>query len=104
MRIIHPRPELGRQKALGVDFIDGTATVESLHPERERALTQHGFTILEEIEGVKLEDLTKAELLDIAATENVELPAKATKAEIIEALHTSPQIPVIGADDLPPES
>lgn len=45
MRIIHPRPQLGRQSALGVDFVDGIATVESLHPERELALVQHGFTV-----------------------------------------------------------
>lgn len=45
IRITHPRPQAGRQSALGVEFIDGTAQVESLHPEREQALTQHGFTI-----------------------------------------------------------
>lgn len=45
LRITHPRPQLGRQKDLGVEFIDGVALVESLHPERELALTQHGFTI-----------------------------------------------------------
>lgn len=41
----HPRPELGRQVFIGVEFVDGVATVESLHPEREAALLQHGFTI-----------------------------------------------------------
>lgn len=43
--IRHPRPEAGRQVFIGVDFVDGVATVDSLHPERERALIQHGFTI-----------------------------------------------------------
>lgn len=50
MRILHPRPEQGRQKALGVEFRDGVAVVEDLHPERERALLQHGFTIERELE------------------------------------------------------
>mgnify|MGYP001553901316 CR=1 FL=1 len=45
LRITHPRPQLGRQKDLGIDFIDGVATVDELHPERELALDQHGFTI-----------------------------------------------------------
>ncbi|MFL2001440.1 hypothetical protein [Microbacterium sp. A1-JK] len=102
LRITHPAPALGRQEFLGVDFIDGVAHVDSLHPERELALTQHGATIFEEIEGVKLEDLTKAELSYIAATENVELPAKATKAQMIDALHNAPGIPVLGAGDAVP--
>ena len=45
MRIIHPRPQDGRQSDFGVEFVDGVAEVESLHPERELALLQHGFTI-----------------------------------------------------------
>lgn len=45
MLIKHPRPALGRQKAFGVEFVDGVAHVDSLHPERERALTLHGFAI-----------------------------------------------------------
>lgn len=45
MRITHPRPQDGHQEALGVTFVDGVAQVESLHPERELALLQHGFTI-----------------------------------------------------------
>lgn len=45
IRITHPRPERGRQHALGVEFIDGVATVNELHPERELALVQHGHTV-----------------------------------------------------------
>ncbi|MEJ6554033.1 hypothetical protein PQI51_03220 [Microbacterium esteraromaticum] len=103
MRINHPAPQLGRQEFLGIEFVDGVARVDDLHPERARALAQHGATIFEEVEGVKLEELTKAELIDIAATENIDVPAKATKAEIITALHTAPEIPVIGSGDLPLE-
>lgn len=46
LRITHPHPEEGRQVAFGVEFVDGVATVESLHPERALALTQHGHTIV----------------------------------------------------------
>lgn len=106
MRIIHPRPELGRQKALGVEFIDGFATVESLHLERELALRQHGYKIEADLEvaapfqealGEPIIDLTMltiAELRDIAETEGVDLPSKARKDEIVEILsHTSAPLP-----------
>lgn len=46
IRIIHPRPAAGRQSAFQVDFVDGVAEVEALHPERELALKQHGFTLI----------------------------------------------------------
>lgn len=45
MLIKHPRPQLGRQNAFGVEFVDGVAHVDSLHPVRELALRQHGYTI-----------------------------------------------------------
>lgn len=44
MRIIHPHPVLGSQTFIGVEFSDGFAVVDSLHPEVEAALIQHGFT------------------------------------------------------------
>jgi len=106
MRIIHPRPALGRQRALGVEFTDGVATVESLHPERELALLQHGYTIEAdpEVEApyhaglgeaiVDLTSLTVPQLREIAEADGVDLPVKARKAEIIEILsRTSEPIP-----------
>lgn len=45
MRILHPHPELGAQKFIGVLFRDGVAVVDELHPETVAALIQHGFTI-----------------------------------------------------------
>lgn len=45
IRIMHPSPQSGRQTAFQVEFVDGVADVESLHPERALALAQHGFTI-----------------------------------------------------------
>jgi hypothetical protein len=95
IRITHPRPVAGRQTAFQVDFVDGWAEVESLHPERELALTQHGFIVAEVIEGTPLEALTKQELRDIAKDAGIELPAKATKPEIIAAINASPNIPVL---------
>jgi hypothetical protein len=108
MRIIHPRPEQGRQTDLGVSFVDGVATVESLHPERELALLQHGFTIAPDLEveapfhaalGEEIIDLTAltiAELREIAAVEGIDLPAKARKDEIV-ALLGSISEPIPGA-------
>ncbi|WP_341935337.1 hypothetical protein MRBLWO14_000984 [Microbacterium sp. LWO14-1.2] len=106
MRITHPRPELGRQRALGVEFRDGVATVESLHPERELALRQHGFTIeadpeveapFQEALGepiIDLTSLTVPKLRKLAEEEGIDLPANARKPEIIEILaQTSAPIP-----------
>lgn len=106
MRINHPRPALGRQRDLGLEFIDGVAVVESLHPERELALLQHGYTIeadpeveapFQEALGEPIIDLTSLTipaLRDIAETEGIDLPAKARKPEIIEILsRTSAPIP-----------
>ncbi|QXE28942.1 MULTISPECIES: Rho termination factor N-terminal domain-containing protein [Microbacterium] len=108
MRIIHPRPQLGRQRDLGVEFRDGVATVESLHPERELALRQHGYTIeadpevaapFQEALGepiIDLTSLTVPQLRDIAEVEGIELPAKARKDEIVEIL-ASTSAPIPGA-------
>lgn len=95
IRITHPRPVLGRQKALGIEFRDGVAEVTELHPERDRALRQHGFEVAEIIEGIPLESLTRAELLDIAAIEGIDLPSKATKGQIIAAIDAHSGIPVV---------
>lgn len=95
IRITHPRPVPGRQSAFGVEFTDGVATVDELHPERELALTQHGYEIVEEIVGVPLEDLTVAELRDIAEVEGIDLPAKVNKAAIIAKINDHPGIPVL---------
>ena len=108
MRIIHPRPELGAQSDLGVDFTDGVATIESLHPERELALIQHGYIIEADLnveapyqaglgdEIIDLTSLTVPELRDIAETEGVEIPAKAKKADIVDLLAAQSE-PIPGA-------
>lgn len=111
MRITHPRPQAGRQHSLGIDFTDGTATVDTLHPERELALRQHGYTIEAdpEVEApfqaglgepiVDLTALTIPELRDIADTEGVDLPPKARKEEIVEILSRQPATPIPGSID-----
>lgn len=108
MRIIHPRPLAGRQVEMGLDFVDGVATVESLHPERELALLQHGYTVEADTEVatpyqaelgdeiVDLNSLTIPELRDIAETEGVDIPAKAKKDDIV-ALLAAKSSPIPGA-------
>ena len=110
MRIIHPRPALGRQRALGVEFTDGVATVESLHPERELALRQHGYTIEADLEVetpfqatigepiIDLERLTRAELRAMLP-EGADVPAKATHKELVDAVSAIPAAPILGSVD-----
>jgi hypothetical protein len=105
IRITHPRPELGRQSALGVDFIDGFAEVEELHPERALALTQHGFTIESPIAlnadadaFVDLNSLNLSELRDIADTEGVDYTTKTRKPELIDLISRTPVYPIDDAN------
>ena len=42
-RIIHPRPQAGKQTFVGVTFYDGFAEVADLHPEVRAALVLHNF-------------------------------------------------------------
>lgn len=110
MRIVHPRPELGAQSDLGVDFIDGVATVESLHPERELALLQHGYIIEADPEidapyhgglGEPILDLTKLSKAELRALfpEDADLPAKLTRLELIDRAAALPAKPIIGSTD-----
>lgn len=87
MRILHPRPELGRQRFIGVEFIDGVAVVDSLPPETEAALVQHGYTI--ELEAVTLESMTLAELRDAADVEGVDYPKGVSKAKLIDLINAA---------------
>lgn len=108
MRINHPRPQLGRQHELGVEFVDGVATVESLHPERELALRQHGYTIeadpeveapFQEAIGepiIDLAKLTRAELRDMLPED---VPAKTTHAELVDLVAALPADPIPGSVD-----
>lgn len=53
-------------------------------PETATATEAESVSVTDET--VDLESLTKAELLDLADARSVEVPSKATKADIIEAL------------------
>lgn len=97
IRITHPRPQAGRVRFLDVEFVDGVAEVDELHPVREQALFQHGFAIETHIVGVALEDLTVRELRDIAEVEGIDLPAKAKKHDIIALIQQAP-LPIITDD------
>jgi hypothetical protein len=106
-RITAPDPRVS--SFLGVEFSNGAATVEDLHPVRMQAFEQHGYTVtrldapdeiiaadlagdLVELVAEPLEALTKAELRALAFEAGVTVPAKAKKADIIAALdaHTWP--------------
>lgn len=93
IRITHPRPQQGRQSALGVEFVDGIATVESLHPEREQALFQHGYEI-EYNDIVDLTMLSRRELRDIAEIEGVAVTSKMTRDQLIKAISELPAAPI----------
>lgn len=108
MRINHPRPQLGRQRDLGLEFIDGVAIVESLHPERELALLQHGYTITPdpEVEApfqeaigepiIDLEKMTKAELRALLP-EDADVHAKASHGDLVKLVSELPPEPITSA-------
>jgi len=93
-----PEPVLGQSRFLDVDFHDGVAHVEELHPIREQALIQHGYTVVQELVGTKLEDLTVPDLRQLAKNEGLDLPAKTKKPELIAALDALP-VRVLSAAD-----
>lgn len=110
MRIFHPQPELGRQSTFDVEFVDGVATVESLHPERELAFIQHGYRIEPDVEVeepfheglgepiIDLEKLTKAELRGMLP-DSVEVPAKVSHAGLVKLVSELPAEPIPGSLD-----
>jgi hypothetical protein len=93
-----PEPVLGQSRFLDVDFHDGVAHVEELHPTREQALIQHGYTVVRELVGTKLEDLTVPDLRRIAVEEGLDLPKKAKKPELVAALEALPMRVLSAAD------
>lgn len=110
MRINHPRPQLGRQRDLGLEFIDGVAIVDALHPERELALLQHGYTIAPdpEVEApfqeaigepiIDLEQLTRVELRAMLP-DDADVPAKATHGELVKLVSELPAATIPGSID-----
>jgi len=102
IRITHPRPKAGRQRFLGVEFVDGTAEVPDLHPVREQALLQHGATI--ELEGVTLDDMTVPELREEAKAWGLTVPKKTTKAQLIDLISNQPVHELTAELDLEAES
>lgn len=81
----------GRRIVAGIPFFDGVAVVESLTATRRAFFDAIGATVgntskpaIESAED--LDGLTVAELRNVAGDHEVELPAKATRAKLIEEL------------------
>lgn len=86
IRIKHPEFKAGREKAIGLEFIDGYAEVESLADETRAALLQHGFEIVEG-EAVKpLEKFTKKQLIQYAIEHNIVVDEKASRDAILATI------------------
>jgi hypothetical protein len=83
MRIQHPRFQPGRVTDLGIEFVDGFAEVEELHPERRQALLQHGFTIDETAD---LEEQTVEQLRTELKGYGYEVKKSWRKPELIERI------------------
>ena len=69
----------------GIPFTDGIATVKRLAPSARRYLGLIGATI-ETVKANPLEGLRVTELREHAAEQGIDLPAGATKAEIIATI------------------
>lgn len=98
-----PEPTTGTTTFLDVEFHDGVAHVEDLHPVRELALIQHGYRVEHELVGETLESQTVPELRKLAEEEGIDLPPKAKKPEILAALNAAP-VRVLGAEDVDPDA
>lgn len=98
-----PQPSTGTTTFLDVEFHDGVAHLEDLHPVRELALIQHGYCVVREIVGETLESQTVPQLRELAEQEGIALSPKAKKAEIIEALNAAP-VRVLEAGDVDPDA
>ncbi|WP_213816187.1 hypothetical protein [Glaciihabitans sp. dw_435] len=98
-RIIHPRPEAGRQTAFDVvEFVDGVAEYDLTDaPNLTAALLQHGYAIEPSapVESDDLESWLKADLIALALARGVELGKAKTKPAIIAAIRAQVPLAVI---------
>lgn len=101
MRVLHPRPELGRQTFIGVEFVDGVAVIDAPHPEVVAALLQHGFTVENELVVAEDEAPVFEPLPTAADTEKVSKPlSKSQQKRLTElAKHIVPLTPEEEAGD-----
>jgi len=98
IRIHTPEASVGTTKFLDVEFHDGVATVDDLHPVRELALMQHGYTIERElpVDGPEdpifdLHEATIPQLRDYAEKNDIEIPASARlKDDIVAVIAEAP--------------
>lgn len=104
IRIVAPEYTPGRSTFLDVDFLDGVAEVDELHPVRAQALEQHGYVLTDEVGEVpsedevggtaivNLNDLTVPELRGLIG-DRAEIPAKARKPELVAIAAALPPLP-----------
>lgn len=111
-RIKHPRFQPGRSRSLGIEFVDGYAEVDLADkPNLSAALIQHGYSIEEtltvdgDLSGLleasdasgdilDLETLTVPQLRSLARIRSVDVPKRATKADLIDLISRQPAEPV----------
>lgn len=110
IRIVAPEFTPGRSTFLDVDFLDGVAEVDELHPVRAQALEQHGYVLTDEVGEVpsedevggtaivNLNDLTVPELRDLIG-DRAEIPSKAKKADLVDIASRLPAEPIPGDVD-----
>lgn len=103
IRIHTPDESVGTAKFLDVEFHDGIATVDDLHPIRELALRQHGYTVEHELDVAPeveepifdLHDATIPQLRDYAEKHGIEIPAAARlKDDIVAVIAAAPLDPI----------
>jgi len=88
LTITAPRPVAGRRSFIGVEFVDGVASVDSLHPERALALRQHGYAIEDAADPATL---ALPALRALAKDRGLKLPKRADRDQILWMLSQAPE-------------
>lgn len=123
-RIKHPRPQIGTivDRLGGVIFRDGYAEVDLTDkPNLAAAYEQHGYVVeaalttdddlsglLEASEAagdiLDLESLTRPQLQSLARIRSVDVPKRATKADLVDLISRAPAEPIadLNAEQMPP--
>lgn len=101
--ITHPTPGHTGDVYVGgriVRFENGQAEVTIASLVRLVARRGYGVapTVVRDVEAVRLEDLTAAELREFARAHDVDVTGIKRKDDLVDALQTATTVPVIGAE------